>query len=1324
MSYIQDLANISDVSFDKIIRIANDNVPLSKKSTPWIGLEHGVKLLTNDDEMAQYLSAYGPMHREKIVAALNTVQTPVDYFTKKMTIVDWGCGQGLATICFFDYLHTLGFPVNIDRVILVEPSTPAINRACDHISKYIDPNLIHPVNKFINDVKPTDFSHSVETLTIHFFSNILDIASVDLALLAGLIKTTFPGEQLLFCVGPQNIGASRIADFAHQFDIPEDDLIGESKGRLSNRGTISMMVFHIKSSILEVIKVEYYRHRRTDLGNSTALSRILSTMSPSSSLPGKAMQFYRSAIALERMKSADIKPDSLFNYPYTLDQTNGFKFNLDIQDNSEFEQVFIRNSNRNLTKWPKHLNIGLSIIYDDVVYRLFEYVYPFEDLKFIDITAQYITVPLSMFTISPDVADKLELTEDVSDAISAAIQDNGATLSSVKSILVDAIGQGVTFFDKLSLTLTAEAPALAQINSELKDLDGKIDSGFLSSFLSGSIGNNKVDNTIEDEIINVVDMDDSQRHAIQTALNSKVSVVTGPPGTGKTQMIVNLLANALLKGKSVLVASKNNKAVDNIKDRFDALDDYRYLVRFGSKDAVSKNVVPYLDKMMDSIPSINYEPSELTSVIREYNKRCNAIVDARKSIGELIRLTDRVSELKTEIQSLIDKRNSLTEAYRSEKNAAELANSELLSLAKSNISWDLTTQPFELNTVELRSKNSGISKFFFNLFSKKKYSSSIFKDIISLPADFKTIVEQEIRIDNGGEAKCIDELLNICDTIIRLGKSIKKVQVTLAEIEQRNKSAISSNDKCLSETQNEQEECQRKISILTESYDNLLATISNCRKYISSIGLDILHNTIKSNLVSANSRNKLARYKNYLPDSIPWRREEIPTFINDAKNFVNVFKLNAVTSLSIKGSFPLSEGLFDIVVIDEASQCDIASALPLIYRAKQLVVIGDPLQLKHITSVTTADERAIKEHLSLSENPMIKYADQSLWDYCDSLITSAHENNTHIILDGHYRCHPQIIGYSNEFYYRRKLGTTLRVCTKNSTPKLDREGVIWVDVKGTQVSDTRNVNKDEAAMAISIAKSIAKSNPKVSIGIISPFRHQAEEINAAIPEEYNDRIVSDTVNKFQGDERDVIIYSLVVTDNSPDSKIRWIDTGVPNLVNVAVTRARSVLYVLGNREYVKKHSRPDLPLGYLVKYTEEKASVTNNNSSETVIVDTNMFVNHPDILDYIDPQKNVVISAKVVDELDKLKVTLDDSKKRNVEQALRNINRIFGRRNLRMECADLDCLPPDFSKKNPDNMILSVALKYRNQNPVLLTADNGLQLKAKGLGIKTTSIIN
>ena len=57
-----------------------------------------------------------------------------------------------------------------------------------------------------------------------------------------------------------------------------------------------------------------------------------------------------------------------------------------------------------------------------------------------------------------------------------------------------------------------------------------------------------------------------------------------------------------------------------------------------------------------------------------------------------------------------------------------------------------------------------------------------------------------------------------------------------------------------------------------------------------------------------------------------------------------------MTSLSARGRLPFEPGIFDLVVIDEASQCDIASALPLLYRARRAVIIGDPLQLKHVST--------------------------------------------------------------------------------------------------------------------------------------------------------------------------------------------------------------------------------------------------------------------------------------------------------------------------------------------------------------------------------------
>lgn len=128
------------------------------------------------------------------------------------------------------------------------------------------------------------------------------------------------------------------------------------------------------------------------------------------------------------------------------------------------------------------------------------------------------------------------------------------------------------------------------------------------------------------------------------------------------------------------------------------------------------------------------------------------------------------------------------------------------------------------------------------------------------------------------------------------------------------------------------------------------------------------------------------------------------------------------------------------------------------------------------------------------------------------------------------------------------------------------------------------------------------------------------------------------------------------------------------------------------------------------------------NKENLYIIDTNVFVNYPEIISKINKEYPVILSAKVLDELDKLKSTLDNDGKIKVQKALKSINKNIDIRDIRMEIADLSLLPMDFNKHSPDNMILSVALKYVSENPIILTSDNGLQVKAKGLGLTTISL--
>ncbi len=118
-----------------------------------------------------------------------------------------------------------------------------------------------------------------------------------------------------------------------------------------------------------------------------------------------------------------------------------------------------------------------------------------------------------------------------------------------------------------------------------------------------------------------------------------------------------------------------------------------------------------------------------------------------------------------------------------------------------------------------------------------------------------------------------------------------------------------------------------------------------------------------------------------------------------------------------------------------------------------------------------------------------------------------------------------------------------------------------------------------------------------------------------------------------------------------------------------------------------------------------------------------MFVNFPDIINKIDKKYPIILSAKVTDELDKLKIKLTEQDKQNAEKALRNLNN-ENSHEIIYEFANVSLLPDDFDKRSPDNMILSVALKYKAENPIMLTSDNGLQLKSKILGITTISLKN
>jgi len=123
---------------------------------------------------------------------------------------------------------------------------------------------------------------------------------------------------------------------------------------------------------------------------------------------------------------------------------------------------------------------------------------------------------------------------------------------------------------------------------------------------------------------------------------------------------------------------------------------------------------------------------------------------------------------------------------------------------------------------------------------------------------------------------------------------------------------------------------------------------------------------------------------------------------------------------------------------------------------------------------------------------------------------------------------------------------------------------------------------------------------------------------------------------------------------------------------------------------------------------------------KSIIIDTNILLEEPNIIEIIGQHQTIVFSGKVIDELDNLKIK--PALKDKAQNAIRSIYKHQQDKNIRFNTSKLDNLPSDFDKRSPDNIILSVALQYLKKNPILLTNDKGMNIKAKTLEIPAKTI--
>ena len=292
------------------------------------------------------------------------------------------------------------------------------------------------------------------------------------------------------------------------------------------------------------------------------------------------------------------------------------------------------------------------------------------------------------------------------------------------------------------------------------------------------------------------------------------------------------------------------------------------------------------------------------------------------------------------------------------------------------------------------------------------------------------------------------------------------------------------------------------------------------------------------------------------------KREELFATL-DFDTLFQVFPLWLTNLSDIHRTLPMQQGLFDLAIIDEASQCDIPSCLPILQRARRVVITGDPKQLRHLSFLATKRQQALltKHELDGTHSPGLDYRNTSILDLA-GLVMGSQDNVA--FLDEHFRSVPPIIEFSNrEFYFGRLRLMTARPETSSETgisPALSLH-----PCSGEQDQSGKNI--EEAGRIVEDIKEQIRAESGLddaecsSIGILAFFRSQAdciaEIVSRDIPFAAMQRhsIAIGTSYSFQGEERDRMYISLAIDAQAHHARMRFLNR--PDTFNVAITRARS-----------------------------------------------------------------------------------------------------------------------------------------------------------------------
>lgn len=308
------------------------------------------------------------------------------------------------------------------------------------------------------------------------------------------------------------------------------------------------------------------------------------------------------------------------------------------------------------------------------------------------------------------------------------------------------------------------------------------------------------------------------------------------------------------------------------------------------------------------------------------------------------------------------------------------------------------------------------------------------------------------------------------------------------------------------------------------------------------------------------------------------RRDQLRR-LNDDK-LTRALPLWVGTLADVDDLLPAIPGLFDLVILDEASSIDQVLAAPALLRGSRAVIAGDPHQLRHVSFLSDDLLESIIAAHGLTEPALVSRLDvrrNSIFDVAAGVAAVT-------VLDEHFRSRPHLV----EFVAKRLYGGQVRVATRS--PINESKNCITV-VRLSGGRDGAGVVKPEVDRTMAEIRALLRSGVR-SVGVVTPFRAQADALEEAALSSFDvDELEAldlriGTVHAFQGIERDVVIASFGLGPDDAAAPWRFVED--PHLLAVFVTRARDRLIVLLSadppergllRAYLDQADQPPRPPG-------------------------------------------------------------------------------------------------------------------------------------------------